>query len=165
MKTITIGNLPSKPYMHPADIFKYMAENMNFNEVNFEVQSNGTVSYKFTVGDINVPKEFVESLKIISKNSNTSYANYRVSQLSVSYIVSKTGNEVLVMQERVFHRCVTVNNDKVTIDHINLNNKTTIKGAPTFHIYDKGIVWNYTVKKDSRKPKGFPCSKIGRAHV
>ena len=84
MKTITIGNLPSKPYMHPADIFKYMAENMNFNEVNFEVQSNGTVSYKFTVGDINVPKEFVESLKIISKNSNTSYANYRVSQLSVS---------------------------------------------------------------------------------
>lgn len=155
---MTIDELPVKPYMHPCDIFRYMVDCFHIIDIDHTVQDNGTEVFEFSIGDNKVPDDFLQSASLMSKyNPSFTYANFSFTQGTVAYVISKNGNESLVMSQQDIKRRFTV-----SCGYVKFDGDTLLRSKVSLHIYDNGKAYNYTHRKGVHTyktlSKGFPCS-------
>lgn len=161
---MNICDLPKHDYMHPVDIFRYMAEQLGVTDVEYKGSDDGSCSYTFYLYKGETPADFVEAVRMLSMYQQyVRGGKYGICQnmityiLTVRYVVSKTGNESLCLMYHDYTHSVTAREGKI----VSVKTKQSTSAKFRFHVYDKGVVWNYTpkgYKKDNDEENGFVIS-------
>lgn len=158
--------------MSPLWMFVNIAKILHIKKIKVNTGYNSLV-YIFDLFKTEATQEFLNKIFSVKnddiKDVLKDVLKCNSEKMEISYIQSKKKNECLCM--KVYKRdhldLKTLNlNRNCDEDRISnsliFNNSFDTRGrrCPNMeiHVYDGGIAWNYTKKKEDSKPKGFPCS-------